>query len=110
MPSGSHDINVKLLALMGIVSAVLVFALIVATQAWFRYEFAQENQRKYIDVPFAELVELKQGQLTELNQAPHYADPNGQDRVIIPIDMAMHEVVRKYGKTNDSQGRQTSAR
>ena len=43
MPSGSHDINVKMLALMGIISTILVVALIVATQAWFRYEFAYEE-------------------------------------------------------------------
>jgi hypothetical protein len=99
MPSGSHDINVKLLALTGIVSAVLVYSLIVATQAWFRYEFQQENQRKYIDVPYAELAELQASQQAALNADPHYADPEEKDRVIIPIDMAMRGVVQKYAKT-----------
>ena len=45
MPSGSHDINVKLLVLMGILSTILVIALVVATQAWFRYEFQQERRK-----------------------------------------------------------------
>jgi len=99
MPSGSHDINVKFLALMGIVSAILIFSLIVATQAWFRYEFQQENQRKYVEVPFAELAELKESQLTALNADPHYADPEEKDRVVVPIDMAIHGVVQKYAKT-----------
>jgi hypothetical protein len=94
MPSGSSDINVKLLTLTGILSAILVFSLVIATQAWFRYEFAQENKRKYVDVPYSELVELNEAQLSALNADPHYADPSEKDRVVIPIDMAMKEVVR----------------
>ena len=97
MPSGSHDINVKLLVLMGALSTILLFSLIVATQAWFRYEFQQENQRKYINVPFTELVELQESQLADLNAAPHYADPVEKDRIVVPIDMAMQGVVTKYG-------------
>lgn len=98
MPSGSHDINVKLLALMGIVSAILVYALIVATQAWFRYEFAQENNRKYVRVPYAELVELKETQLAQLHAAPHPAGADGPDLWVIPIDKAMDQVIETNGK------------
>jgi hypothetical protein len=98
MPSGSHDINVKLLALMGILSTILVFALVIATQAWFRYEFQQERQRKFIDVPFAELVELKESQLAQLNAPEHFADPAERDRRVIPIDDAIDAMVKKYGQ------------
>lgn len=98
MPSGSHDINVKLLALMGILSTILVIALVVATQAWFRYEFQQENNRKYVEVPFAELVEINEAQRSALNADPHYADPNAEDRIVIPIDMAMKEVIKANTK------------
>ncbi len=97
MPSGSHDINVKLLTLMGIISTILVIALVVATQAWFRYEFQQENQRKFVDVPFPELVALQESQSSALNAERHYADPVEKDRLVIPIGEAMDEVVRKYG-------------
>ena len=93
MPSGSHDINVKLLALMGIVSTILVVALIVATQAWFRYEFAQENDRKYVQVPFAELVELKETQLEQLHTAPHPVGADDPDLWVVPIDKAMQQVI-----------------
>ncbi len=99
MPSGSHDINVKLLALMGIISTILVFALVVATQAWFRYEFQQENKRKYVDVPFAELVVLQESQSAALTADPHYADMDEKDRIVVPIDMAMRGVVEKYGQS-----------
>ena len=102
MPSGSHDINVKLLALLGVVSTVLVISLIVATQAWFRYEFAQENQRKYIDVPYTPLVELETQQLQSLNAEPHYNDPETKDRVVAPIDMAIKEVVKRHSKKTAS--------
>lgn len=98
MPSGSYDINVKLLSLMGIISAILVYALVVATQAWFRYEFQQENQRKYVQVPFTELVELKESQLAELNAEKHFADPVERDRIVIPIDDAIDLVIEKYGE------------
>ncbi len=99
MPSGSHDINVKLLTLTGILSTILVVALVVATQAWFRYEFAQENNRKYVEVPFTELVEIQESQLAALNADPHYADPAEKDRVVIPIDMAMNEVIKANAKS-----------
>ncbi len=98
MPSGSHDINVKLLVLMGILSTILVIALVVATQAWFRYEFQQENNRKYVEVPFTELVEIQETQLKAMNAAPHYADPSAKDRIVIPIDMAMKEVIKANAK------------
>ncbi len=98
MPSGSHDINVRVLALIGVISAILVYALIVATQAWFRYEFARENERKYVNVPFAELEQLKQAQLQELQVDPHPVSPDQPDTWVIPIDRAMQEVVKQYGK------------
>jgi hypothetical protein len=99
MPSGSHDINVKLLVLTAALSTVLVFSLIVATQAWFRYEFQQENQRKYVDVPYSELVELQESQLAAMNAPMHYADPDEKDRIIIPIDMAVNEIIRANTKS-----------
>jgi hypothetical protein len=100
MPSGSHDINVKLLALMGVVSTILIVALIVATQAWFRYEFSQENNRKYVQVPFRELVELQETQLSELHAPAHPAGPDEPDRWVVPIDAAMQQVIEQNGKTN----------
>ncbi len=100
MPSGSHDINVKLLALMGIISAILMVSLVVATQAWFRYEFAQENQRKYIDVPYRQLEELKRAQLAELNTPQHTVEFDGEQRTVIPIDEAMRLVVEKHARMN----------
>lgn len=96
MPSGSHDINVKVLALMGIVSAILSVSLIVSAQAWFRYEFDQENQRKYVNVPFRELEELKTEQAAALNAPPHTVEADGATRKVIPIDEAMRMVVQKY--------------
>lgn len=98
MPSGSHDINVKLLALMGIVSTILVYALIVATQAWFRYEFAQENDRKYVQVPYAELVELKETQLAELHAAPHPVGEDDPGLWVVPIDKAVQQVIETNKK------------
>jgi len=93
MPSGSHDINVKLLVLMGIISTALVVSLIVATQAWFRYELAQENQRKFIDVPYTPLVELKETQLAELEKPV----PAGEGEQT-SIEWAMQEVVKEHAQ------------
>jgi hypothetical protein len=96
MPSGSHDINVKMLSLMGIVSTILVVALVVATQAWFRYEFQQENERKYINIPYRELVELEEAQLAELDEPEKVVEFDGQQRVVIPIDEAMQMVIAEH--------------
>ena len=102
MPSGSHDINVKVLALMGIVSTILVVSLVVATQAWFRYEFDQENERKYINVPYRQLEDLKQAQWAELSAPQHTVEFDGVTRQVIPIDEAMQLVVEKYGQHNQA--------
>ena len=93
MPSGSHDINVKLLALMGIVSTILVFSLVVAAQAWFRYEFALENERKFVNVPFRPLVKLEEEQLAELNKRVMVG--SGETTA---IDWAMQQVVKEHAQ------------
>ena len=103
MPSGSYDINVKLLALLGVISTILVVSLVVATQAWFRYEFAQENQRKYIDIPYRPLETLKQDQLDELNAPRHtVVDLDSEPRTVIPIDEAMQVVIEKHAVKQES--------
>ncbi len=95
MPSGSHDINVKLLALMGIVSAILLVALIVATQAWFRYEFAQENQRKYVDVPYAQLVSLNEAQAAKLNRVVKTGQVDGKEVAVTVIQWGMDQAIKQ---------------
>ena len=95
MPSGSHDINVKLLALMGIVSAILLVALIVATQAWFRYEFAQENQRKYVDVPYAQLVALNEAQAAKLSRVVKTEQVDGKEVAVTAIQWGMDQAIKQ---------------
>jgi hypothetical protein len=102
MPSGSHDINVKLLALIGIVSTILMVSLVVATQAWFRYEFGQENQRKYIDVPYRQLEDLKQAQLADLHAPQHTVEFDGKYRTVIPIDEAVQKVIDNHTVMQES--------
>ena len=103
MPSGSHDINVILLALMGIVGTILVVSLVVATQAWFRYEFDQENQRKYIDVPYRPLEELKSAQLAELDEPAYTVRFESEVRTVIPIDEAIALVIAEHNKTPSTE-------
>lgn len=102
MPSGSQDINVKVLALIGAVSVILFVALVISAQAWFSREFAMQKQREFVDVPFAELQTIKQKQYGDLNAPAHEVTEKAEDGSmvtlkVIPIDEAMRMVVQKYG-------------
>ncbi len=105
MPSGSHDINVKVLTLIGVISTILTVALIVATQAWFRYEIAKENERKYINVPNRQLAEIMTTQADALNAPAHTVEVKveGEPTItkrVIPVDEAMQLVIEQNGGAN----------
>lgn len=98
MPASSRDMNIPVLATLGVVSAILVFVIVVATQAWFRYEFNREYELKVILRPNPELNEQRREQLAQL-EGYRMVDPQKQV-VAIPIDVAMQKTVTDYeGRT-----------
>lgn len=90
--------NIPVLATLGVVSAILVFVIIVATQAWFRYEFNREYEVKVILRPNQQLNEQRATQLAQLDG---YRIVDEQKQIAaIPIDRAMEETVKLYaGRT-----------
>lgn len=93
------DIQIRTLAVVGVVGALLVFVAIVALQVvYFRYEKA-EYERKVIDAPTRQVDTQVAAQVKRLTTAGEGADAEkGEKR--IPIDRAMSLVLADYrGRT-----------
>lgn len=78
--------NIPVLATLGIVTTILVFVIIVATQAWFRYEFQHEYDKKVVSQRNVWLDPILEAQRAALQNGP------------VPIDQAMSQVVEQYGQ------------
>jgi len=81
----ADDINVGLVAIIGVFSAALLFVLIVLIQAWF-YNW---NESERVDKASAS-VELQQALASQQDKMNRYRllDPSGKVRAI-PIERAM---------------------
>lgn len=94
MPASSRDMNIPVLATLGIVSTILVYVIVVATQAWFQYESNREYEVKVILRPNRQLNEQRTEQLSLLEG---YRLVDEQKQIAsIPIDEAMRETVKMY--------------
>ncbi len=88
---GQGDLNIPLLVVIGIVSALLLVEVVVVTQAYFYNAQEQELVAKQVSQPFWELSEILLGQQAELN-GYRWVDREKQ-RVSIPIDRAIPRFV-----------------
>lgn len=84
MPASSRDMNFPVLVTLGVVAAILIYVTIVSTQAWFRYEYQHEYQKKVLNRPHVWLEGIRSAQAHELQTSP------------VPIEQAMRQVVRAY--------------
>ena len=91
MANTTRDLNVGLIVIVGLISCVLFFVLVVGTEAWFKYEQGKERMRKQIDVPSVELDAMEAEQLANLRGEP---GPEGQPR--LPIEQAMQLTLERY--------------
>jgi len=87
--------NTPLTALVGVVFAIALFALVVALQALFYRQEADENARKATVAPPEELAQLRAQQLETLHSYRFVDAAAGV--VAIPIDRAMELVARDGG-------------
>lgn len=85
------DLNLKLLAVIGIVSTLLLIEIVVVAEAYFYNTQEEEIIAKQVSQPSWELSEILLGQQTELNSY-RWVDREKQ-RVSIPIDRAMKRYV-----------------
>jgi len=90
------DPNVPASAVVGIISAILLFAIIVALQALF-YSFEEhELQRKIYGQPYEALQQLDADQMEQLNSYGWISEPDGVAH--IPIERAMEITVRELAR------------
>ena len=86
-----NDTNTPMLALVGFVGAILVFALIVGLQVLYYATAEKEREQKVIEAPTAESDSLIAEQKIKLTQYG-WLDRK-QNKVAIPIERAMELVV-----------------
>ncbi len=90
------DVNTPVIALVGLISALLFFASIILLQVMFYRIEAQQRYEKDISQPPAELTALVQQQQARLAEYRWVDEKKGV--VAIPIDRAMELVVAESVK------------
>lgn len=80
-----HDMNIPVLATIGVIGVILIYVTIVATQAWFYYEFNREYEKKVLQQPNVELNHLRSTQTARITQGG-----------VMPLDQAMQLVIERY--------------
>jgi hypothetical protein len=91
--STADDVSAGPIVVIGIVGAILVFALIVAMQAVFLREEEKQRQEKVVGVPEEGIRALRADQLGALNGYRWIDEKKGV--VGIPIDRAMELLVEE---------------
>ena len=96
------DLNTPLITTIGIVSAVLLFVIIVVLQAWFAQAQREEFRRKVVDVRATEAADAWAEQEGRL--AGYRWVDRERGVVAIPIERAMELVAREHGAAAPSSG------
>jgi hypothetical protein len=91
-----QEANAPLLAVIGIVSALLLIVIVIGIQAWFMSEQSAEIERKFGDAQATSLVNLKTEQQHNLETGRWVDRKKGI--VQIPIEQAMELIVKDHGK------------
>ena len=90
-----EDLNTPMIALIGFVSAFLIFACIFALQAAYLQFAYNVDQAKVVDVRYQETESMLDAQRAKLNTNYQWADREAQT-IIMPIEQAMRVVVEEY--------------
>ncbi len=91
MQQSRDDLNTPKIVLIGIISALLIFIIIVAVQAWFYHYYEQIYQERVVNQESEELKNLRANQQEILNSYRWIDQDN--NTVAIPIDRAMELVL-----------------
>ena len=84
------DPNVAASAVVGVISAIALFVIIVLLQTWFYNAEEDERYRKVYSQPYEELQKIDNEQLERLGSYGWISEPDGIAH--IPIDRAMQLV------------------
>jgi len=96
MARGSGDPNPQTTVLIGIITAIMLFVVVVLLQALFYRVERGETRRKVEAVVPEELTRLRAAQLDQLNSYRWVDQAAGV--VAIPIDQAIRLVVQEQGR------------
>ena len=94
--SERDDINVPVVFTTGLISALLLFVIVVGIQAWFYHELNRENREKVYGQRNEQLEALRDQQ--EANLTTYRWLDREQGRVAMPIEQAMKIYVRKHDR------------
>ena len=92
-PSDSDGLNTPVIAVVGFVSAVLTFALIIAVQVLYYHVSTAETDRKVIAVRAEEADDMLAQQDARL--ARYGWVDRAKGRITVPVERAMELVVRE---------------
>jgi hypothetical protein len=90
----SQGLDMPMLAVTGIVGAVLVYVSVVGTQAYYDAGVQAEEQTKLIDVRYDALEDLREQQGKDLARV-HWVDAEA-GIATIPIDQGIQQVISQY--------------
>jgi len=92
------DPNVAASAVVGVISAIVLFVIIVLLQTWFYRAEEDERYRKVYSQPYQELQKMDNEQLERLGSYGWVSQPEGVAH--IPIERAMEAVVEDARSTS----------
>jgi hypothetical protein len=101
MPNFADDLNTPKIAVVGFISAIVVFAIIIFMQVLFYWAEAQQHVVKDIDQPFLECADLTADQHAKL--AKYRLIDEKKQIVAIPIKQAMEIVVDQLSQESSGQ-------
>lgn len=89
-----NDIDFTMVSLITLFGAILMYFIIVSTQAWYYTVEKSELNKKVISRPFYELEQYRAAEQTALNGYRWIDKENGV--VSIPIEQAIQSVAEEY--------------
>lgn len=92
-----HDINIPLLATIGIVASMLLLVVLFGVQAWYDWEVDNYFADTWGNSISQKVAEQKAAQKGDIESAPRFVDPSKRDVARIPIAQAMDEIVKNGG-------------
>jgi hypothetical protein len=96
-----NDLNTPMIALVGLLGALLTFAVIVALQVLYYSAASRQEERKVIQAPTTDSDSLMAEQEVKLTRYGWIDREKKQ--VAIPIDRAMELVVRELSATESEE-------
>jgi hypothetical protein len=94
-----QEVNVPLVATIGIVSVVLLVVIVIGTSAWYLAADQEVTASNFEEYPDQSVITLQSSQLMRINSPAHWLDADHKVAAI-PIDQAMQVVIATQGNVS----------